>query len=265
VDLASGTQVTVIEPIDEASGLSFAYQDAQSTLRTAKCGAASFAFSRTVPLADLYETSDDKVGLQQLTAVANNLEFTRGAVKYDIWLDEETGASIAVPAGRPLVPSGDGQCVVNVSQEVQMRVTATNVPSPWDYVRQQQVEAAANAFTWSVFYQFEEQPFPDPGFTYPTPLLRPDGFVARRWAYARNAPGDTIGEMKSEYLFITNMALGNRFYGVAALRRNFFVNIPTSQACAVQPSGQGCAALVERFKDWSASAVAVHLATIPPR
>ncbi|WP_429593051.1 S1 family peptidase [Sphingomonas zeicaulis] len=265
-DLASGAVITTVEAVESVSGLSFAYQEVQSTVRRATCGAATFAFSRTLPLTALYETADDKLGLQQLAVVANNADFVTGTAAYDIWLDEENGASIAVPTGSLLVATGGEQCVVNVSPEVQMRITATDLPSTNEFIRWQQVEAAATAFTQSVASQFAIPLMPDPGFTYAMPLNRPsDGFVVRRWAYSRMSPGYRMNEVNSEYLFITNMARQNRFYGIASLRRNFLIDILTAQNCQVRPDADGCSNLRQHFMHWSASSLAVHLATIPPQ
>lgn len=263
-ELTNAPETAAVQAADHNSGLSFAYQSEQNSLRKVRCGSSNFTFSRTVPLSVLYETSDDKVGLQQLAAVSNMAELAAGAVRYDVWVDADTGASVTVPAGKHLVANTDGTCSAAVSAQVDMIITALPVTGSTAVEKYQQVQAGSSGFEMSLSSKFQTPLMTDPSYTYLAPVTRADGFTVRRAAYVRNSPGSTMNELRSDYAFVTHMTRGSRYYGIASLRRNFVVDLAKYQACAAAPQGRGCKAIKDSFRDWSISAVAVHLATMPP-
>ena len=263
-ELAAAPVVSGVEPVSESSGLTFAHQIEQTSLRRVRCGAATFTYSRTLPLAALFAGSDDRLGLQQLAMSASYSAGLGSEVEFEVWIDEETGASIAIPGGQRLQTNSAGECQADLSDEVQMIIAAAPIGATDPIQRAQQVEAISTAFGAATLGRFEYPLIPDPASTYVMAMNRADGFVVRRRGFVSNRPAGNIESVYSDYLFVTHMTRGNRYYGVASLRRGFVSNLVAAQSCQIAPQGQPCLAEKAKYVTWSTSAVAVHLATIPP-
>lgn len=262
-ELAEGPEISAVAAEQDNSTIKFAYQQAGGGTHAVNCGPASFVFSRTSSLADLYLSSDDKTGLQQLATGANITLGASAVEKFDIWVDRLSGASLAVPAGKQIVAGDGGVCTVAVAPHVEMVVQVNDIPSPDPMLRQQQVQLASMSFETWLAGKASGPLATDPGSSYHAPMVRPDGFVVRRAGYFRNI-AVSLDTMQPDYVFVTHMARGNRYYGVASMRRGLTVNTNNMQSCSVTPNGEACMSEKVKFQGWSRSALAIHLATIPP-
>lgn len=262
-ELAAGPAITSVAAEPEDSNLRFAHQRPQSDEKSVTCGTAVFVYSRSLSLADLYVSSDDKMGLQQLAVTANTSLGSSVGERFDIWVDRDTGASLAVPAGRSISVGDGGRCEVEASPHVRMAIQATDTPATDPAKRQMQVQLASVTFEAWLASQAEGPYATDPSFSYVMPMQRPDGFVVRRVAYFRNSPV-SLSSVQVDYAFVTHMARGNRYYGVASIRSGLVVDVNNMQSCGVNPNSSTCVTEREKFRDWSRSSLAVHLATIPP-
>ncbi len=261
--LAAQPTTSAVAPPIRTSGLAFAYQPEQGSVSSVACGDLSFNKSRSVSLSSLYDGSDDRLGLQQLTSGMGIKQQELPSIIFDIWIDSDSGASVALPQGVVLRQSGE-KCIASLTNGIEMVVRGFKVDGDTVPTRQQSVQFASLTFEQSLAKTFNSILAPDLGFTYLSPIFRPDGFVVRRAGYTLTRPTQNWGVLESDYVFTTHMSRGNRYIGIATTRRNFLLDNNAMQTCAQAPQGAPCLSVQKPFRVWANSVLAVHLGTMPP-
>lgn len=261
-DLATAPAVTSLAALTQASGLAFAFQAEQTTAAKATCGGLVFERARSATLEELYRGSDDPLGMQQLLATFGPVSDELTKTVFEIWVDRISGASIAVPAGSPL-SSTSQSCTANLGSGVTLTVGGGQTAGP------PAVQAASQSFELLTGANLPQPLMTDPAFSYLQPRFRADGFTVRRANYFNNRPGAQMSEVRNNSLFISHLARGGSYVGVAAVRRDFAVIVdPTQQyqqyqRCTANPSLAECVALRNNAVAWGRGVLATHLSTIP--
>lgn len=168
---------------------------------------------RTRNLAQLMDSADDQLGLNQLAqvfAMFNPLSF-----QYDIYQDVNTGATLVVPANSELSPK------TGVPWQVALPYRHTGSPI-WMYVMLEEADSMQQAQNLSI--QFEtwiSQQYadthwtPDPQWSYLTAIQRFDGLLVNRKAWhGINLFGN------SKYAFETLAVRNLTFLGAAGVRED---------------------------------------------
>jgi hypothetical protein len=254
-------QISAVAPLSRPTGLVFADQAPQASVRQQPCGTFTLALTRTVPLSVLSQDSDDPLGMQQLLDTIGASLDENGRDRFDVWVDPQSGAAIPLPAGTRL-QNGPAGCIAILSPTVGFNIVAFRADEDIGVPVNAQVQSASMAFE-----QVLGSSFPglvsDPAFTYRTPVVRPDGFVANRKGASRNFQV-SADLAQSDYVFLSHITRGNTYVGISAIRNNQQFDIRTAMACAPDPRAPACAEFRASLRNWALAAAAVHMATIPP-
>ncbi|MBI1178964.1 MAG: hypothetical protein GC201_00295 [Alphaproteobacteria bacterium] len=263
-ELPNAAAVASIGAMRRASGLSFADQTPQAQVEGVSCGSMTLSRSRLVQLGELSRDSDDVVGLSQLAAVFGLTFPDLSALRFEVWVDPQSGASVAVPEGATLTSQGN-YCTASVGPGVDLFVRGVHTDAEDANQRMAAAQQASQQFEQDMATLFPAYMQPDPSFTYPMPKVRAaDGFVVRRSAYANMRPASPYGDVYADYAFVTHMMRGGDYVGVGATRRGITVNPQAMQFCQVQPADYQCQQVRQLFAGWARAALAVHLSTMPP-
>jgi hypothetical protein len=220
---------------------------------TVKCGSALFYKASSRSLQTLLQTTDDAAGLMQIAATTGLSNFELMELKFDIFTEPQSGASVALPAGANLVPTSTG-CAAEPAPGLRVRLSSSIVSGPANFQQQAHVfEANFPAAASGLFWR------PDPSFTYRTSINRADGLVVQRKNGLGFAPGDALPEGDA---FETLMARGALFVGFEVMNAKY--SPPTYQRCLAAPQSTGCSQVVQTYLKWVASVLGVHLSTFPP-
>ncbi|GAA0549985.1 S1 family peptidase [Chitinophaga japonensis] len=146
-----------------------------------------------------YSTSD-AMGLQQLLSFFSNYGYNLGQFRYDIYLEESTGATVVVPEGETLrqengkLVCGDNRIRLYIDLQVTNNIQYTS----------QVFEGTFNhpAINWMA----------DVAWTYPMPFTGPTGSIIRRKAF--------MGNGQQYYLFEALAGKAQYFLGAAAFRNS---------------------------------------------
>lgn len=220
-----------------------------------RCGDLQLQRLRTRPFAEIVASSDDILGLQQLSAA---LGFPRFDFQVDVYQDVDSGATVAVPSGTQL--TSRGSVCVGTQRGGTLEL----------YVQGKRIAAPQGSQTWlaevqTATLEFMDRALPDnatmwqsdPQWSYWQPQARYDGFLVRRFGAglftewnAWNIPG--------EYLFATLAARGQTAIGILVRHRS---NLRL-QLCRINRSPVACPPPEELF-EWSQMVLTTHLATFP--
>lgn len=258
--LQAAPAIAAVAALARPTRLAFADQAPRARRETVRCGRFDLTLSRTVPLSTLAASTDDPSGLQQLLATVSGAAQDLQAARYDVWVDLESGAAIPVPAGARLT-SGPIGCVAIVSPGIGLNIVTHRATSSNPAQAAADIQMFSQAFENSFVVPFPGGLQIDPAFTYRTPVVRPDGFIANRKAAGSNR---MVGpnQLQAGYVFMTHMTRGGSYAGVSAIRQ---VVMPADEAQACMMSNaQACQVIAPYLRDWAKAAVAVHMATIPP-
>jgi hypothetical protein len=215
-------------------------------VRTVNCGTARLRWTRTLPLSEAEIGNDSPLGMQQLKSI---MPWNSSTLKFDVYEDATSGATVAVPTGVPLTTFSPASCMANMlNGQVSIVVSVTTVPPGSNPdVLSSQFEAHAAPpplFNW----------VPDVAWSYIMPFYRPDGLVVRRKAFSHMVPNQY--NLPTEYLFETLAARGGTFVGVAAVRRNDLM----MQLCQRGMASPQCPPPTY-LQAWAHAALSVQLAT----
>jgi Trypsin-like peptidase domain len=215
------------------------------------CGDFVFAYLKTRSLKELLSTADDIPGLMQIAATTGMSNDQLNAIEFDIYVEQNSGGSVALPKGAHLARQGD-QCIARIAEGLDMTVGSSRVANALE-VQQRSVnfETAFDprGLVWGL----------DPSFSYIAPLTRPDGLVVRRKNLVGFVPP---GALLAGDAFETLMTRGTTFVGIRVT--NVKYNPPLFQQCHWQPAMGDCAAVNTFFAAWVATAVGVQMSTFPP-
>ncbi|MEO8620023.1 MAG: serine protease [bacterium] len=225
----------------------FAADFVAENVKTVNCGTARLRMTRTLSLSEAEIGNDSPLGMQQLKSI---IPFNPSTLKFDVYEDASSGATVAVPSGVPLTTFSPASCMASMLNGlINIVVSVTTVPpgSNPDLLSSQFEAHAAPPpiFNW----------VPDVAWSYIMPFYRPDGLVVRRKAFMHMVPNAL--NTSTEYLFETLAARNGAFVGVAAVRRSD-LQVQLCQRGMVPP--QQCPP-ASYFPVWAHAALSVQLAT----
>lgn len=166
--------------------------------------------SRTFDQLDLTGkySSTDEFGLYSL--LANFRMYNYESFLYDIYVEENTGATMVIPAGETfklmdsMITGGDEKIKFYLSL----------VPSL-------DIQQASVFFEKAVMPDYYPNWISDPQWTYKTPDIGPNNIVLTRKAFFGNNHGNYYYSNYKNYLFEALVARENYFLGAAVVKDNF--------------------------------------------
>ena len=240
-DLGRSTELAAGTPT--AGNASFATVDPARS-REVRCGQITFRRIRTLPLQQLYATSDDQAGWAYLAVATGETINAFLGLRFDIWTDAETGMAIAVPEQMRLTPGDDGCRAKGAVGEVELFIAGqrydTRLTDPTGIVARG--AGSANAFDALWAPEFTPYLYLQNAFTYPYPRPQGSGAV-RRIGWAGVPPGQD-----GHFIFESLIAGPNSFVGMAAINRGYSPSAPMPPALKAA---------------WIAATFAVHLSRQP--
>lgn len=242
-----------------ASAYSFSYQSPQDEVPTVACGEFLLKRQRVASLAELRQSTDDPIGLEQLRTAVSPDPAVADTFRFDVWVDPESGATIPVPSGAELMPGPVG-CMAVVSPHVGIIIVTRHLPSLSNDQRMWEIQGFSQSFEASFAIRFPQGLPVDPMFTYPAPVGRPDGFLANRKGFGMP---QWVGPnaMAMNYVFLSHVTRGPDYAGVGATRTTV---VPAEAVQRCQFGEQAACRAVDPNSDWARAALAVHLTTMPP-
>ena len=212
---------------------------------TVQCGSVSLHRSHTRPFAEASVGTDSPIGLSQLL---NTFGGPPPAFNLDVYESDETGATVAIPAGVSLRAQG-GSCrarMLDGQIELVVQVTQFGAGQDGNLVSAQFETALAGPQPQSWVL--------DQAWTYFTPFYRPDGLAVRRKAYFGFYPPNP-NNLPTRYVFETLAVRNGTFMGAAAFRNN---DLPYGMCGRFM--GAACPP-PDYVRAWRQASLAVHLST----
>lgn len=211
------------------------------------CGGRSYFHLATRSLSEIVDsmetpgTLDDPMGFAYVvTALAANVpEKDLAALRFDLYVDSETGATVAVPQSMPIVDDS-GFCVASSNQGDIALIFQGQIFDPnytnVDFVSNQFVNALSLGLGFSNCQA-------DLNFSQAVPHSRIDGLLARRFAalcyHAQSG--------EQAYNFVAHLNRLNSYTGIVAVNGEFY--------------DTGAYADPAKTRDWAAAALAVIIST----
>lgn len=213
------------------------------------CGERSFRLLRTRQFADLAATTDSPLTVQQFVAAMQQAGINPSAFSYDIYVEERSGAAVAIPAGWSVESDPeDGYCFTGgPSSGTEMRFVGQTVRDLFD------AEAKVIAFENMVVDEGLYQAQIDPNWTYPSAYIRPDGLIVNRKS-AGLFPVNTLSGLSAGYGMETLLVREDLFVGVVAYDRS---------PCRYQPYAPECNPAQPVHIEFVQAAVGAALSTMP--
>lgn len=211
------------------------------------CGGRSYFHLATRSLSEIVDslqtpgTLDDPQGFAYVvTTLAQNVpENDLAALRFDLFVDSETGATVAVPESMTLAEDS-GFCVASSNHGDIALIFQGQIFNP-NYTN---IDFVSNQFvnTLSQGLGFTNCQF-DPAFSQAVPHSRIDGLLARRFAalcyHAQSG--------EQAYNFVAHLGRMNSYLGIVAVNGEFY--------------DTGAFANPAKTKDWAAAALAVIIST----
>jgi hypothetical protein len=185
-----------------------------------RCGDLSLVRLGSRTFADLVAASDDSMGLQFISGQADRQAL---AGKFDIYVDQDTGVVVPVPAESKLNARGD-HCEVNFGAGFDAELRLYRFPP---------TPVAVQAASLDYESRVLQTPgwIPVPGWSYPTPRARYDGLLVNRKALVRVVD---MASGRMDVVFETLAARGDLLVGYSVIYRN--ANLQMANVCDAQPS-----------------------------
>ncbi len=219
---------------------------------TINCGVAKLTKIRTRSFLDLAQSSDDPQGLLHLSA---SIGFVNATFEYDIYQHSESGATIVVPAGVTLTPSGD-MCIASLANgQIELKIQIIQVGSPYE------IQNACLMYEALVMpSQFQNQWQVDPYWSYKMPISRFDGLSVVRRGVNKYVYDWTYNLVPEKYLFETLASRGNTVIGYSVTNHD---RTPQTRQhenwCAQGYVLPQCPQISAAQRDWARMLLAAHL------
>jgi hypothetical protein len=216
---------------------------------------------RTEVLSNIMNATDDVNGLVQLLNTFPP-QISRN-IRFDVYQNFESGATFIVPQGFTLRNHYDRVEVVAPDNGSTLTIKGVSLPNSNIYAMQYtsaQLESSAfdpliiPGFSWNV----------DQGFTYINPLIRPDGFWARRKSFYQLKPATQFAPVQ----------FGMHGFEAFVYKKDFMIQLYTVNTnfnsdylmqrlpCDNNGfQGQGCRVILGQLQNWMALIAATHFAT----
>jgi hypothetical protein len=200
------------------------------------------------------ETVDDPVALQQVLAYFQVPPDRLGGIGFDIWVNEPSGATIALPEGADPMPA-EGFCTARNEVGLEVMITGNQVEgSAETQVRSVEFETAVAAAFPEFFWRI------DPAWTYPFPHVNgKDGMAVNRKSYVGIS---RYHGQPAAYATSALVSRGQAFIGIVVLDPD--VDYRLSTACQFNPMQPGCQELHAQAMNWAPFALGTLLTTFPP-
>jgi hypothetical protein len=234
---------------------SFAAELESEPGQSLRCGQLEFRKLRTRPFSRLRQTTDDPLALNQVLNSAGLAARILPQLAYDVWVNEASGAAVALPAG-DAPQSEAGVCVVQEGPSLAVRFGGATVQSLADaQLRSTQFEQAAEAPAGRLSWQR------DPQWSYAFPHINGlEGVVIQRNSGFGN---NLMLGRATAYTSETLMVRGNVFVGIAVLTDQY--NPQAVIACRAMPQNPACAPVQRALEGWLRAALGVLLSTFSAR
>lgn len=221
---------------------------ADSMGRQIRCGERTFRKMRTRPYAPLAQSSDSPFMIQQVQAAMAQARIDPSSFRFDIYVEERSGAAVAIPAGWPIVQDEDGYCRADgPTGPAEMRFLGQSVRDLFD--AEAKVQAFENmAVDYGLFIGHL-----DPDWSYASAYIRPDGLIVNRKSAALE-PANYLSGLAPGYGTETLLVREDLFVGVVAYDRS---------PCRYQPYGPGCNPSQPVHIEYVQAALGSALSTMP--
>jgi hypothetical protein len=228
------------------------------------CGKLELVRQSTLSLEQIALTSDDQSMISwliQLLALENE---ELASVTFDLWVHEESGATIPLPSTVSIEPGGDwciaraqsGPYRLLVRGEGGLPIEAELTP----FGETNQASLRFDEFIrQEILNRIGEFVFePDMAVSDMVANVRPDGFVTRHEAGYASAP---FSNELPVYVYATHMARNGTYVGIAAI--NDQVDVALSQMCTYAAYDPQCVAFRQALAQWAPMIFAASMATYP--
>lgn len=242
----------------QKSALLFSATLISSAEPVVQCGGGSFKHLKTVSYSEVLVTADDARGLQQLAAAAF---VDPSTYAFEVYQDLQTGASVVLPEGEKLSPSGDICIAVSRGRGVTTRARVADASADMTgNIASLQFETRVMGLNpaWVI----------DQSFSYLQPLPVAGGGVSFRkdWVHLLPFPG-TLQLNYQQYdsqQFETLALRGRTLLGVVAQNIRWSpMTVQAQAACRINVNALPyCAQVLQDFNDWVKGVLAVHLSTM---
>jgi len=227
-----------------------------------QCGNMPFTKIRTRSYSDIAASTDDPVGLAQLQQMALLVGLDIYSLMFDIYVNLDTGATLAIPENLKLKSDGSTCVATRFNQALEIRVAGQTVSSEY------QINDASIAFENEITRLIPLQWLPDPEWSYLQPQQRFDGFMVNRKSFYGFNPNDAgyySGQaLPTAYGFETLMARSTAFVGIVAINHNYEDLLPQSLALCQQNINLAvCERVRQQIPSWLAMTLAVFLSSFP--
>jgi S1-C subfamily serine protease len=247
-----------VEPLPSESvpigGDLFAATQVSSNSRAVRCGGTELGLVEARSFDEIARTTDDPVGLSQLMTVFSQTGVNPSRLRFDIYVDPDSGGTAVLPSGTRLV-SGDPFCRATAGG-VQLFVRAAGVQGVWD------AQGASLEFENSVIAATRLLYVPDPNWSYLAPHSRFDGLMLNRKSFVGY---DSLTQVSRAFAFETLLTRGRSFFGVAAINYGLQPELVAAgiQACTYQPLHPACSNLRAAAAEWQPFVLGVFFSTFP--
>jgi len=211
---------------------------------------------RTRSFSQLTETADDALGLAQLTQFFAN--FNPAEFSYDIYQNEATGASVALPAG------------ASIHSEASFLVARPAQPGLLIQMRIAPIGNANEAQAAAVNFERDLS-----GMDLPGRVVQQDVAWSNLWPIQRGAlvvrrkaaiVGTSVGgsPQPQAYFFEAVATNGRGFLGVAAVNEDVTpAMLALEQSCGIGGSDPRCARAFARRRVWAQMVLGVQFSSFP--
>lgn len=212
---------------------------------------------RTRSFSQLAATVDDSLGLAQLAQYFG--VFRPSEFNYDVYQNDTTGASVALPAGAS-VRSEAGFLVARTPErgmKILMRIQRVASDMETQLASQRFVRDVTGADLPETILQ------PDQAWSNLLPVRRGALLVWRGGTLIAKSSSTGFPQPKA-YVFQALATNGRGFFGVAALKED--ASLPTrqfEQACIMGGADPGCAKVFEQARTWAQMVLGVQFSSFP--
>lgn len=239
-DLSRSTDRTP-GPGATGGGALFALVD-PSVAAEVRCGTLAFRRTRRLTLPALAESSDDRIGLEQIAQSFGTTTAAQFGLRFDLWTEPRSGAAVAVPEGLTITPGPTG-CSVPMPGPpglLELRWTgfALRVPGLGPHA---EAQMASQAFQQVWAQEFMPWLALNPSGSYPEVRTSAGGNY-RRMFWMGQRPGQA-----PHAAFETHLAHPVAYVGVVAINRAW--NTPQART-------------PDFARSWLVASLATHLSTL---
>jgi hypothetical protein len=241
-----------VQKAGSANLFAFEFQAQQSAASGPQfnCGGFAFRLVHKIGFGQLVPFADDPTGLLQLL---NGTGADFASFIFDVYQETTSGAAFVLPDGAILQSQQDSCLVVSNSGIVYFLIAMAKYQNPMH------LESVVAQYEGKAMYYPPWQY--DPGWSYPNPVNRFDGFGVRRKSFVHTAMAPNGFIYADARTFETLATRNGTLLMVSTLNRQWNPNLGVQghQACMIAPGSPLCV----QYLEWASAVISVHLATFP--